>query len=419
MRGRIVVGGCIAVALPAALGALAGAWPAAPGGVTVEPVEAEGPTAGSPPAARAPAALSSGSCWSPYVREKMVGDALKVAPPVLARIILRHPDALREGLARAAASEGSPEHRQDGDDAASGAAASLAAVARRAVAALDGHRPMADVVFHLGVMAHLAADLNDPFLATPAGISSAYAPDFALYAERNARRFPVVFYGYDLHAPEPGDRVAAEEQRRARGYFAHLERAYAEAEGSSASFDVRSIPFGVASICYSRAVTDIARSWLHVWRLARGDLAGTPYLPGATPAAAGALPIPSAASAPTGDPAAAAWALGSAHAGAAQPGSPGVAAADGAWDPGPGPEDEAPEAPSGAGSGAKPRAAAALGSTGVDAPGAAPDDPNAAPITKTILGKSRKRLSKGGAADPNAPVPPDPNGQEKTDASKD
>jgi hypothetical protein len=351
------------------------------------------------------------SSWTPAVREKMAGDATKVAPPALARIILRHPDALLTGIAEATLSEGSARHRQEGDAAGEGAAVTLREAAERAVAALDGHRPMSDVVHDLGVVAHIAADLDDPLLTTPAGADAAFASDFAIYVERNLMRFPVVFYGYlqadpnaaagpqggagldarPLGAPSgPAAGSASSEieaqglasAARARGYFPHIAQAYAGSGGTSKPFDVRSLPFGVASICYSRAVTDIARAWLNVWISAHGDLTGTPYLPGAPAAPAALPPVERSASVPRPSPGA-------------------VPAAD---RPRVEPAGSPPEA------------------AGLDAeadPESRPDpDPNAPTINKVILGKSRKRLGKNVAQDPNHPDQArDPNSMEKNDAS--
>lgn len=231
----------------------------------------------------------SGGIWTPAARERMVRDALKVAPPALLRIIARHPEALMDGLYRATEFEGQPHHRQDAATPGRGAAASLATVGAKAVDALDGHLPMRELVFYLGLAAHFASDLSDPVLTDPDGRASRFAADYALYVERNLGRFPVVFYGYPSGAgpapaaadPPPVEWLEGEGHSAAataRRYFPHLDRAYLRSGGSSASFDVRSIPFGVASLCYSRAVTNIARAWLHIWRAARGDLTGTPHL---------------------------------------------------------------------------------------------------------------------------------------------
>lgn len=289
------------------------------------------------------AADGATSSWTPAVRERMLADAMKVAPPTLAHIILKHPEELRAGVAEPSVTEGAPQHRQDSDDAVPGAAAALDEAVRRAVAAIDGHSPISEVARRLGVVAHFAADLSDPLLTAPGGATAPFALDFGLFVETMAHRFAVVFYGYA--EPEGGGGAAAaspreeaiRSARKAREYFDHLERAYAAAAGSRPSFDLRSIPYGVASICYSRAVTGIARAWLHVWRSARGDISGTPHL-----AEAGASAPPTPAAEPAAGPAARA----------------------------------APEAP---------------------------------PITKTILGKSRRRGNSKPVVDPNAVRPADPN----------
>jgi hypothetical protein len=230
------------------------------------------------------------SIWTSRVRQRMVADAIKVAPPSLARIMRKHPDALLDGLARAAEFEGQPHHLQETDGPGTGAAGAMATVGGKAVDAVNRHRPMKDLVFYLGLTAHFASDLSDPVLTSPPGPGMPFAADYALYAQRNVDRFPVVFYGYPeipatgpppgIASLEPEGRVAA---AQARQYYPHLLRAYSASGGSSASFDVRSIPFGVASLCYSRGVTSIARAWLHVWRAARGDLTDTPHLQRAAP----------------------------------------------------------------------------------------------------------------------------------------
>ena len=312
------------------------------------------------------------SSWTPRVRERMVVDALKVAPPALVRIILKHPDSFRAGLSDAAGTEGTAEHRETGTEP--GAAVALDTVIKRAVGAIDNHHPMTDVAYFMGVLAHIAADLSDPLKTAPAGEQAPFAADFPSYVERNIHRFPAVFYGWNADAAASAvDAGAAARSAAAvsRPYFAHLERAYAATGGSSASFDVRSVPFGVGSVCYSRAVTEIARSWLSVWMRAHGDLTGTPWLVGAPQAA----PPRAATAAPAGS---------SAHA--------------------PPPPLDNP-------------------ATQVEENGAMTaanvEDPNGASVTKTILGKSRKRLSKAAASEANLPAPTDPNGRERTDGSKD
>jgi hypothetical protein len=41
---------------------------------------------------------------------------------------------------------------------------------------------------------------------------------------------------------------------------------------TSTDFDDRSTAFGVASVCYSHAVTDLVNLYYHIWRQAGGDV---------------------------------------------------------------------------------------------------------------------------------------------------
>jgi len=44
---------------------------------------------------------------------------------------------------------------------------------------------------------------------------------------------------------------------------------------TSATFDDRSTAFGVASVSYSHAVTDIVNLYFYIWREAGGDVRGS------------------------------------------------------------------------------------------------------------------------------------------------
>ena len=57
-------------------------------------------------------------------------------------------------------------------------------------------------------------------------------------------------------------------------------RAYAAAGDPPhpSAFDDRSVPFAIASLSYSHAITDVARAWLAAWSQAGGDVGRTPYL---------------------------------------------------------------------------------------------------------------------------------------------
>ena len=85
-------------------------------------------------------------------------------------------------------------------------------------------------------------------------------------------QFPTVFYGLDsdFHLGSFLDRTFARGVRFypliGEEYFRFGERR------SSADFDDRSTAFGVASVAYSHAVTDLVNIYYYIWRQAGGDV---------------------------------------------------------------------------------------------------------------------------------------------------
>jgi hypothetical protein len=256
--------------------------PLLPGGLLV--LTAVVSHAAAPPPVVAPERTPAPACgWFDPVQGDAIDHATRLMPDALRRLLTRHRRSVLEGARQARESAASdPGSHLQPPLAADGAARRLAEALASAIDQLNRHAPLRQVAASLGAAAHDVADLTNPFQCLAAhDPARADAARFAEYLGATAPRARVVFEGYtdpDLDAGDPaafGRRLAD----RSRTYLDDLIGAYRrfDAEGDAALFDDRSVPFGVASLSYSRTVTDTARAWLYAWRGAHGDLAGLPY----------------------------------------------------------------------------------------------------------------------------------------------
>src|SRR6185295_17098980 len=114
------------------------------------------------------------------------------------------------------------------------------------------NKPMSDVVFHLGVLAHYVADANNPFHVADTNPNlAARREDYERYFESRMTKFPTVFYGLEtnFHLSTYLDNTFS---RTAKFYPLIDEEYFRFGEThDSTEFDDRSTAFGVASVCYS------------------------------------------------------------------------------------------------------------------------------------------------------------------------
>lgn len=217
------------------------------------------------------AAHSLTSAFDDLGRAKIATDALRLAPPALARQLRRHEAALRSGAGSASRLDPASAGRQLGDDVLG------------VVAMIDGHSSFKAISERLGRIAGIVALLNNPLWGADDQAGRTDAERFAAYFDQKMNRFPLVRTSTELVAnPREWDPDFAD---IVRARYSHdrqtLRRAYHPPDGGPilpSDFDDRSVPFAIASLAYSHAVNDTAQIWIHVWRSANGDLRGTPYL---------------------------------------------------------------------------------------------------------------------------------------------
>jgi hypothetical protein len=220
------------------------------------------------------AAATPAGGWTPKTHETIAWEAARLAPPDLARQLIKRRTAYLAGVIQPFDDSDPSRHRKDPDGGGSLDAALEDAVAQ-AVAAIRAHRPFDEIVFRMGIAAHFMADANNPLASSQADPEAGrYFVDFLRYAETAEPRFPLVFYGMRPgleRAPDVAE-LLADTLRRGRGLYPLIGLEYRKIDFASGigRFDDRSTAFGVASIAFSHAVTDVALVLRYIWLRAGG-----------------------------------------------------------------------------------------------------------------------------------------------------
>ncbi|MGH9457288.1 MAG: hypothetical protein ACRD2J_06555 [Thermoanaerobaculia bacterium] len=208
--------------------------------------------------------------WTPEAEIRIARKASTLAPPDLRLLIEKYESDFLQGVRDAAAAEQSEHHREG----ASGVGPLRKQIDARLAAAVEivrTRRPMRELVYQLGAISHLLADANNPLKVGGGGLGRV-EPDYEAYFARSLRKFPTVFYGLrdDLRI----DPVVDAAIRRSRRFHDLLEEEYRRGGRwrTSSEFDDRSTAFGIASISYSRAVSDTVNAFYWVWKEAGGDV---------------------------------------------------------------------------------------------------------------------------------------------------
>jgi hypothetical protein len=213
------------------------------------------------------------TAWTRASDERIAKKAAALAPPDLRMLFERFDGDYRLGLEQAESDEGSAAHHyfvltRDGQ-----LRDQIERQTRGAIDAIRRGEPMNMVVQRLGRLAHLIADANNPFhVANDDPRSSGWHNDFEQYFERGLAKFPTVFYGLD-----PKFRMATFLDKtfaRSAKFYPLVREEYLRdgVRRSSVDFDDRSTAFGVASVSYSRAVTDLVNLYYYIWKEAGGDV---------------------------------------------------------------------------------------------------------------------------------------------------
>ena len=215
----------------------------------------------------------SASAWTPAAESRIATKSAALAPPDLRMLIEKFDAEYRRGLAQAAAEPETDAHRYVVASRRGALRDRIEHETRETIAMIRRGDSMPNVVNRLGGLVHLMADANNPFHAATGDARLArLQEDYEAYLERRLSKFPTVFYGLNskFHLRSYLDRTLA---RSARFYPLVGEEYYRGGRRrSSTEFDDRSTAFGIASISYSRSVSDVVNLYYYIWKEAGGDV---------------------------------------------------------------------------------------------------------------------------------------------------
>jgi len=211
--------------------------------------------------------------WTSASDLRIAKKAASLGPDGLRVLINKYDVEYQRGLSRAAADEGSEGHHYFVLTRQGRLRDQIEAETRTAVTMLRTRQPLPLVVEHLGILTHLVADANNPFhIANDDPRLESEHADFEDYFERRMLKFPTVFYGLDINL-ELSSYLDRTFDRTRRFYPLMTEEYFGYGDPrTSGDFDDRSTAFGVASVCYSHAVTDMVNLYYYIWKNAGGDV---------------------------------------------------------------------------------------------------------------------------------------------------
>jgi hypothetical protein len=220
------------------------------------------------------------AAWTPATQVTIAREAARLSPPDLYRQIDKHRRAYDEGVTSPFADTDSSRHSQNPDGSGGLNRAALDA-ADAAILAIRGHQPFEDIVRRLGVVSHFVADANNPLAASAADPDEGlYFADYFRYIETAEPRFPLVFYGVQGVEGRGIATILDAALHRGRQLYPLIGHEYRRINfGSGVGvFDDRSTAFGVGSVAFSHAVTDVSLVLRYIW-LAAGGIDDRAHLP--------------------------------------------------------------------------------------------------------------------------------------------
>ncbi|HJZ10718.1 MAG TPA: hypothetical protein VJ521_01115 [Acidobacteriota bacterium] len=223
---------------------------------------------------------SSAGAWTAKTYQVIVVKSVRLMPVSFQGIMLRHQEEILTGCLRPD-EMGEKGHAYDVQARSGYIQDQILELSKTIPKMIHDHKPFKHVAIELGKMAHYMSDLNDPLLlADEDARENQYRSDFAVFTEKNMEKFPWIFHGHEdplltenqmqAYLHKVAQRAAKQYPLLGESYFPNGTLV------SSDTFDLKSLPFGIASLSFSNSISDTVQVWFHTWKKAHGDITNTP-----------------------------------------------------------------------------------------------------------------------------------------------
>jgi hypothetical protein len=222
--------------------------------------------------------------WTPRTYQIIVGKAMRLMPASFQGVMLRHQEEILIACMKPDEFD-EAQHTYDLQTRSGYLQQRVMELSAAIPLKIKRHVPFREIAPDFGRLAHYMADLNDPLMLDNSDEREPqYRTDFEIYLQKNIEKFPWIFEGHDTpllgqaHLKEYIHSVAVRGAER----YPRLGEAYFP-NGvlvSSDTFDPRSLPFGIASLSFSRSISNAVQIWFHTWKSSNGDVTRTPFYSG-------------------------------------------------------------------------------------------------------------------------------------------
>jgi hypothetical protein len=227
---------------------------------------------------------STVSAWTSHTYQIVVVQSTKLMPASFQRIMRQHKEEILRGSLKPD-DKGEEFHRYDLSQRSGYLQNRVLELTQSIPEEIRTHRPFREVAEQFGRLSHYMSDLNDPLLLVDSDPRELqYSVDFQIYAEKNIPKFPWIFDGHENIYLKEGkvqdfiydiaSRASSKYDRLGEAFFPNGFLV------SSDTFDERSLPFGIASLSYSHAITNTVQIWFYTWQQSHGDITYTPLYKG-------------------------------------------------------------------------------------------------------------------------------------------